>query len=94
MTSNNSNPRPFDPPPAPDVASYVLFQDNVVTLMALNKGQQLLKAGKAQESIAYFNRSLMDNPDEYGTSTAESAAKKGIKAAKALLRRRQRSSLS
>lgn len=63
-------------------------------MTALNKGQQLLKAGKAQESIAYFNRSLMDNPGEYGTSSAVSAAEEGIKAAKVLLRRRQRSSQS
>ena len=59
-------------------------------MTALNKGQQLLKAGKAQESIAYFNRSLQDNPGEYGTSSAVSAAEDGIKAAKALLRRRQK----
>lgn len=67
---------------------------NLDWMTALNKGQQLLKAGKAQESIAYFSRSLMDNPGEYGTSSAVSAAEEGIKSAKALLRRQQRSSLS
>lgn len=58
-------------------------------MTALNKGQQLLKAGKAQESIAYFERSLKDNPGEYGTASAVSAAEDGIKAAKALLRRQK-----
>ena len=58
-------------------------------MAALNKGQQLLKAGKARESIAYFERSLNDNPGEYGTASAASAAEDGIKAAKALLRRQK-----
>jgi tetratricopeptide (TPR) repeat protein len=58
-------------------------------MTALKKGEQLLKAGKAKESIAYFKRSLNANPGEYGTASGEEAAQRGIKAAKALLKRQE-----
>src|SRR3989338_2013588 len=45
MTSNNPNPRPFEPPPAPDGSSYVLFQGNVVTLMARRQTGRMRAAG-------------------------------------------------
>ncbi len=37
---------------------------------ALKKGEQLLKAGKAAESIPYFRHSLKANPGEYGTANS------------------------
>ena len=54
---------------------------------ALRKGQQLLKAGRARESIGYFERSLQANPGEAGTASGWEAARLGIEAAKALLKR-------
>lgn len=56
-------------------------------MTALTKGQQLLKAGKARESIAYFERSLKANPGEYGTAAGEEAARLGIKSAQVQLKR-------
>jgi tetratricopeptide (TPR) repeat protein len=59
-------------------------------MTALNKGQQLLKAGNAKESIAYFKRSLKANPGEAGTASSEEAARLGIKSAEALLKRQRK----
>ncbi len=59
-------------------------------MTALTKGQQLLKAGRAKESIAYFNRSLKANPGEAGTASAVEEARLGIKSAEALLKRRKK----
>lgn len=51
---------------------------------ALKKGEALLRSGRAEESIAYFKRSLNDNPGEAGTASAEDAARRGIKTAEAI----------
>jgi len=42
---------------------------------ALKKGQQLLKAARAGESIAHFERSLKASPGEYGTASGEEASR-------------------
>jgi tetratricopeptide (TPR) repeat protein len=57
-------------------------------LSALKKGEELLRKGQAEESIAYFTRSISMNPGEAGTASAEQAARDGITAAQALLKRR------
>lgn len=45
---------------------------------ALRQGERLLKAGCAAESLAYFRRSLKDNPGEYGTARSLDAAREGL----------------
>lgn len=57
---------------------------------ALQKGEELLRAGRAEESIVYFERSLADNPLEAGTASGVEAARDGIKAAKATLKALER----
>lgn len=57
-------------------------------LDALHEGEELLRAGRAAESVAAFNRSLNANPGEAGTAPAAEAARRGLAAAEALLRRR------
>ena len=59
-------------------------------LSALKKGEELLKAGKARESIQYFRRSIQGNPGEAGTASAEEAARQGIKTAEKLMKRREK----
>ena len=59
-------------------------------LSSLKKGQELLRVGRAEESIAYFRRSLRGNPGEAGTASAEDAARRGIEAAEALLKNKDR----
>lgn len=58
-------------------------------MTALDKGRQLLRAGRAKESIAYFQRSLKTNPGEAGTAAAWEEAEQGIRSAKALLKRQK-----
>lgn len=45
MTSDNSNLRPFEPPPAPDGSPYVLFQGDVMTLVARRQTERMRAAG-------------------------------------------------
>ena len=59
-------------------------------LEELEAGERLLREGKARESIVHFERSIRVNPGEAGTANAEEAAREGIRAAKALLRRRKK----
>lgn len=58
---------------------------------ALKKGEEALRRGDAEESIVWFRRSIMGNPGEAGTASGEDAARRGIRAAEALLKRRRKS---
>lgn len=45
MTGNNSNLRPLEPPPASDGSTYVLFQGDVVTLVARRQAERMRAVG-------------------------------------------------
>jgi hypothetical protein len=56
---------------------------------ALKRGRELLRAGRAEDAIALFNRSIKANPGEYGTTSGIDDARQGIKDAKALMKKRK-----